>query len=120
MKIDIKNNGYRCKYCNGYVNPATMKCEYCDTQYEHNESLNYFVVKKGVQTICSKMAVSRELQRYQNKKEYENLITETLAKGFLPFIKDNMKIEEVYDPRSMITQYYAKIDFAIGDNYEHI
>lgn len=24
---------YICKNCNGHINPQTMKCEYCDTQY---------------------------------------------------------------------------------------
>ena len=24
---------YICKNCNGHINPTTMKCEYCDTQY---------------------------------------------------------------------------------------
>lgn len=29
----IKPISYTCKNCNGHINPATMKCEYCDTQY---------------------------------------------------------------------------------------
>ena len=28
-----KKISYICKNCNGHINPATMKCEYCDTQY---------------------------------------------------------------------------------------
>lgn len=28
-----KHVSYVCKNCNGHINPATMKCEYCDTQY---------------------------------------------------------------------------------------
>lgn len=24
---------YVCKNCNGHINPKTLKCEYCDTQY---------------------------------------------------------------------------------------
>lgn len=29
----MKPISYTCKNCNGHINPATMKCEYCDTQY---------------------------------------------------------------------------------------
>ena len=26
-------NSYTCKNCNGQINPKTLRCEYCDTQY---------------------------------------------------------------------------------------
>lgn len=29
----MKPISYTCKNCNGHINPTTMKCEYCDTQY---------------------------------------------------------------------------------------
>ena len=29
----MKPISYTCKNCNGHINPQTMKCEYCDTQY---------------------------------------------------------------------------------------
>jgi hypothetical protein len=28
-----KKISYICRNCNGHINPITMKCEYCDTQY---------------------------------------------------------------------------------------
>lgn len=114
MRIDIKNNGYRCKYCGGYVNPATMKCEYCDTQYEFPK-LEVLTIKPGVQTLCTKMSVDNNLAQYYNKKEYDEFIKQRLAEGFLSFIKDNMKITETFDARSLTKSYYATMDFIIKE-----
>lgn len=32
-KPKIRPESYICKNCNGHINPKTLKCEYCDTQY---------------------------------------------------------------------------------------
>lgn len=33
VQEEPKRISYVCKNCNGHINPLTMKCEYCDTQY---------------------------------------------------------------------------------------
>lgn len=31
----MRDNTYKCDCCGAPINPATMKCEYCGTQYQH-------------------------------------------------------------------------------------
>lgn len=91
-----------CKNCGGVIDRFTMKCPFCDTQYErpHEEVPVLPVVeRRGVERICASIAVDLEcIERYpsQTEKLAKSKVMNLLAKELLKYAT----ITVMDDPRS--------------------
>ena len=61
--MQIKTDKYKCPCCGGHINPRTMQCEYCDTQFE-DENRNLI---GRVETFTNPVAVL-SCQSYLDKE----------------------------------------------------
>lgn len=92
-----------CKNCGGAIDRFTMKCPFCDTQYErpHEEVPVLPVVEqRGVERICASIAVDMEclLRSPQDAIEHfaKSKVMGILAKELLKYAT----FTETDDPRS--------------------
>ena len=92
-----------CKNCGGQIDRRTMKCPYCDTQYEsQNEMIHVVVDRPGVYKIRCRVAVSREdmVRSPEGCRDYVLRKMRTqIADELLGFMK--LMTSEEYDPMSM-------------------
>lgn len=59
----VERKQLRCKNCGGTIDKVTMKCLYCDTQYEKEHGLEptpIVVDRRGVERLCASIAVDEE------------------------------------------------------------
>lgn len=94
-------NKYICECCGGHIEPITMKCEYCGTQYKkENEQVFRIETFRGrVQTFESAFSISNEeLVRYPKEVSEIALrhVADQLAQVIAPYcefrVEDNPMI----------------------------
>ena len=60
-----------CQNCGGAINRQTMKCPYCDTQYEKKNNgitLNYVVEKPGTHRLRAEVRVAKEMREHNPER----------------------------------------------------
>ena len=89
----------KCRNCGGALDPKTLKCPYCGSQYERkNEHMGDMVRPVYIQTCPAQltplqyqMRVSDEAMRYYPQEEMARIcmeeITHELAKALVPYVK---------------------------------
>lgn len=93
---------YICKQCNGTVNPATLKCEYCGTRYE-SDSLKRIVISSkipGQTKISAEVVIDTEVMRDapERMRDYAlHELRDQLADGLLAY----MRVTTNHDYRNM-------------------
>lgn len=89
-----------CKSCGGQINRSTMKCPYCDTQYESQDGrIRIIVDRPGVHIIRCETRVDMEHMRYNPEGAREYVLRDMrgqIADGLLAYMK--MTTSESYDP----------------------
>lgn len=90
-----------CKNCGGVIDRFTMKCPYCDTQYERSHdgmSVLPVVEQRGVERICVSIAVDDEcLVRNPHLRDH---ITKDVLVSLARHLLDYATITVMGDPRS--------------------
>lgn len=82
-----------CENCGGHIDRATMKCPYCDTQYERKSNgvtVNYVVTQPGVHTIRADIRVSnlQKLHDPEGATRYAlDRLRQEVADGLLAYMK---------------------------------
>ena len=92
---------YVCECCGGQINPATMKCEYCGTQYKHD--IENHVIR--LETYINPVDTFRAEVQYTDK-ELEFVPLETVSEHAMrslvgklsESIANNMVVQHEYDP----------------------
>lgn len=90
---------YRCVHCGGHINPDTMKCEYCGTQYEKDfESpfLRFETYTNPVRTFKSKIRLA-DYQCFtleQTSKMAVNSLISQLAEQLAPMVKMEVRYDD--------------------------
>ena len=96
--LDIKP--MTCQNCGANINRRTMRCDYCDTEYESpNERLKIIVDRPGVHTIRCETRVDMMHMRYSPEGAREYVLQDMrqqIADGLLAYMK--MTTYESYDP----------------------
>lgn len=79
---------YICECCGGHINPHTMKCEYCGTQYkkEHDNFIRIETFQNPVITLKSKVVIDRHVPLEIASKVALEELTRELAKNLTPFL----------------------------------
>ena len=89
----------KCRNCGGALDPKTLKCPYCGSQYERkNEHMGDMVRPVYIQTcpaqivpLAYQMSVSEEEMQYYPQEEMAEIcmkkVTYELAKALVPYVK---------------------------------
>jgi hypothetical protein len=82
-----------CERCGGNIDRKTMRCPYCDTQYERKNNgvtVNYVVTQPGVHTLRADIRVSHFMMKddpdYATRFALDRLRHE-IADGLLAYMK---------------------------------
>lgn len=100
-----------CKNCGAPINRATMKCEYCDTQYERTyegTQVKFIADRPGVHTLRAMAMIDEEMIRSDpgRAKEFiERKLRQSLADGLMEY----MRTEEEMDYRSFARIIRAEV-----------
>lgn len=96
-----------CKNCGGRINPTTLVCEYCGTQYQRDfadvpvQRLVVESYRPEVKTLGATVEVSdfmmRDVPREKIAEFSMKEITRSLAEALAPYIE----LETMYNPVSM-------------------
>ena len=92
-----------CSNCGGTIDRATMKCPYCDTQYQSpNDMIHIVMDRPGTYKIRCKARIDRECMLRQPELARDRVLSEMrkqIADELLGFMK--FMTSEEYDPLSM-------------------
>lgn len=105
---------FKCECCGGHVNPYTMKCEYCGTQYEQvSDDVIRIKVQQSIRP--TKMyQISLDIPNYIRFNSDDayiiNLIKREVSDQLVDAIMDNMQFVFIED----IRHYGLHVDGAIS------
>lgn len=105
----------QCKNCGGTINPSTLKCEYCGTQYakKTENSITHYIqtCPAKIHTLASKTVIADELLiavPQEHAAEFAmKQITLELAKALTPFIK--LEVEQNPFDRTQIIRGAVRV-----------
>lgn len=97
-----------CKNCGGSINPKTLQCEYCGTQYQEeitDNPIRHLVIQScpaDIKALGTKVSVSDDMMRNVPPERIAEFtmkeITRNLAEALAPFVK----VETEHDPMMMV------------------
>ena len=93
-----------CERCGGQIDRSTMKCPYCDTQYERKNNgvtVNYVVDRPGVHRLCAQVRIDDEMtcRDPEGATRYTlDRLRNEIADGLLAYMK--ISTSKDYDPLS--------------------
>lgn len=97
-----------CKNCGGSINPKTLQCEYCGTQYREElreDSILHIVFQSSpadIKALETRVSVSGDMMRNVPPERIAEFtmkeITHNLSKALAPFVE----VVTEYDPRMMV------------------
>ena len=89
-----------CKNCGATINRATMKCEYCDTQYQRTyegAEITFVSERAGVHSIRAMVAVD-ELMVGKNPEAATEFAVRKLRNSIADGLLEYMRCETEVDP----------------------
>ena len=92
---------YVCECCGGQINPATMKCEYCGTQYKHdieNHVIRLETYTNPVDTFRAEVQYTNEELEITPLEIISEYALKSLANKLSESIYNNMVVQHEYDP----------------------
>jgi predicted amidophosphoribosyltransferase len=91
----------RCTHCDAPLNPKTLKCEYCGSQYERKQEagMTHYIqtCPAQIQTIASEIRVSRECMTNIPEPIIADKATMRLTRNLAEVLADYMKVETRMD-----------------------
>lgn len=91
-----------CQNCGGRIDRSTMKCPYCDTQYERKYEglpVNFVVEKPGVHRIAAMVRIPDKVS-LRDPERATQYAMERLRQGIADGLLAYMKIRTELDPMS--------------------
>lgn len=94
-----------CTQCGAQIDRKTMRCPYCDTQYEKKHDgmpINFVVERPGVHRIRAEVRVADEMARY-DPEGATRYVMDRLRFGIADGLLDYMKVvtSKEFDPMNM-------------------
>lgn len=92
-------NALTCQNCGATINRATMKCEYCDTQYERTyegTQVKFIADRPGVHTLRAMVMLDEEMvaSNPERAKEFaERKLRQSLADGLMEYMRTEEEID---------------------------
>jgi hypothetical protein len=94
-----------CERCGGAIDRNTMRCHYCDTQYERKHDgvpINFVVDRPGVHRIRAEVRLAEEMARH-DPEGATRYAMDRLRHGIADGLLDYMKVctTKEFDPMNM-------------------
>lgn len=108
---------YICEQCGGSINPVTMKCEYCGTQYKshNNQIIRVETFRNPVKTLCAECRISKFDVANIGSDNAARHITNRLSAMFAQEIEDIIQLDAVYDPARMEYHIHGMLKVVIPE-----
>lgn len=90
----------QCSNCGGRINPNTMRCEYCGTQYKKEADERIIKVEtfqNPIKVYKTQMTVPRE-HLNGNEETMSKIVINQLARNLADAFAENMEVHSEYDP----------------------
>ena len=102
---------YTCQCCGGRINPATMKCEYCGTEYrkEMDRVIRVETFTNPVRTFEARVSVPDTLFRELSIESASKLAVEELVHELSKSIAPMMEVHNEHDIRTMSNIFSGRI-----------
>ena len=100
-----------CVNCGGKIDRSTMKCPYCDTQYERKQDehiIKYEVERPGVHRIRAKVKLD-QASIIHNPEAESNYVMGKLRSAIADSLLDYMQIAIADDPRSFTKEILGEV-----------
>ena len=95
----------KCKNCNGALNPKTLKCEYCGSQYREkndNGKITYFqTVPAKTEVLRAQVSVPDRMMRSVDTDTISKYTLEEISCLLAKELMKYAKIETMYEPLTM-------------------
>ena len=93
----------KCKNCGATINPHTMKCEYCGTQYKRDcdNVLRIETFQNPCKVYKSQICIPIEHIKYMGEEESAKIAVKQLSRNLAEAIAPNMEMVSEYDPIDM-------------------
>ena len=95
----------RCKYCNGHIDPHTLMCEYCGTQYREENRLGevHYIqtCPAPIQVLRSQVVMTDEAIRHTSPEHMSEYAIKVLSRNLADALAEHMKVETYYEPGTM-------------------
>lgn len=101
----------QCSNCGGRINPTSMRCEYCGTQYKMDDYERVIKVEtfsNPIKTYKSGISIPDEIAKHDNYG-ISKFAVEQLCRNLADAIAENMDIHEEYDPIHMEHRVTARV-----------
>jgi len=96
-----------CKNCGGRINPKTLQCEYCGTQYREefaDSPIRPLVIQSqpaDIKVLATQVSVSDEMIHRVPPERIAEFTMEDITRGLAEALAPFVKVETMYDPRMM-------------------
>jgi hypothetical protein len=91
---------YICDCCGGKINPQTMKCEFCGTQYKRDYDDNVFRIEtytNPVRTFAAEVLVNGEDIHAFGAERMSEFALKTLVRKLSDCLSSSMVVDSEYD-----------------------
>lgn len=102
----------QCEKCGGHINPSTLRCEYCGTQYEDDGLGRLYITRfdPKMDVLCSNVSFDWD---FIGSEEDLNMASEyaikevsyKIAKSIIPYLD----IKTIEDPMRRKTNIHARL-----------
>lgn len=108
---------YICEQCGGSINPVTMKCEYCGTQYKshNNQIIRVETFYNPVKTLNAGCRISKFDVECIGADNAAKHITNRLSAMFAQEIQDIIQLDALYDPERMEYNIHGMLKVVIPE-----
>lgn len=113
---------YTCTHCGGQINPQTMKCEYCGTQYkiENDQILRIETFHNPVETFSAAEVISREMILKLGPENASEYAMHHLASKLAECISTVMQVTTKYDYNRDLQMVRGTVKFVRPENLEEL
>lgn len=112
-----KHNPFECQNCGGQIERKTMRCPYCDTQYERTIdgiTEKYIAERPGEHRIQAMVRVS-DISIKNDPERIERFVKERMSNRLAKALCEYMTITEEKDWRSFDTIFCGEVRVLIPD-----
>lgn len=93
----------KCKNCGGRVDPNTLRCEYCGTQYARDRSnvLRVETFPAKVDVLCSEVVFPEYMFLCDDPEPVTEYAVKSLCHSFTERLLPYMEIKDMHDPATL-------------------
>lgn len=101
----------KCTNCGAPINPKTMRCEYCGTQYkiDNEQIVRIETFQNPCKVYKSQMIIPDEHVRAIGENEMSRIAIRQLSQNLADAIAENMELTYEHEPMSMAHRCTARV-----------